>query len=51
MTDFGMARIRDINPRASCLTFTMCPGADVYIAPEAIQDQPVTKESGVTEDD
>ena len=44
VTDFGMARIGDINPRASRLTFTMCPGADVYMPPEAIQDQPVYNE-------
>ena len=44
VTDFGMARIGDINPRASRLTFTMCPGADVYMPPEAIQDQPVYSE-------
>ena len=41
MTDFGMARLGDVNPRA---TFTMCPGADVYMPPEAIQDQPVYSE-------
>ena len=31
VTDFGMAKLGDINPRASRLTFTMCPGADVAI--------------------
>ena len=41
VTDFGMAKFGDINPRASRLTFTMCPGTDVYMPPEAIQDQPV----------
>ena len=44
VTDFGMAKLGDINPRASRLTFTMCPGADVYMPPEAIQDQPVYSE-------
>ena len=41
VTDFGMAKLGDINPRA---TFTMCPGADVYMPPEAIQDQPAYSE-------
>ena len=44
VTDFGMAKLGDINPRASRLTFTMCPGTDVYMPPEAIQDQPVYSE-------
>ena len=44
VTDFGMARLGDVNPRASRLTFTMCPGTDVYMPPEAIQDQPVYSE-------
>ena len=41
VTDFGMARLGDRNPQATHLTFTMCPGADVYMAPEAVQDNPV----------
>ena len=44
VTDFGMAKLGDINPRASRLTFTMCPGTDAYMPPEAIQDQPVYSE-------
>ena len=44
VTDFGMAKLCDINSRASRLTFTMCPGTDVYMPPEAIQDQPVYSE-------
>ena len=44
VTDFGMAKLGDINPRVSRLTFTMCPGTDVYMPPEAIQDQPVYSE-------
>ena len=39
-----MVKLGGINPRASRLTFTMCPGADVYMPPEAIQDQPVYSE-------
>ena len=44
VTDFGMAKFGDLNPRASCLTFTMCPGTDVYRPPEAVQDQPIYTE-------
>ena len=40
VTDFGMARLDDQNPRATQLTFTMCPGTDVYMPPEAVQDKP-----------
>ena len=41
VTDFGMARLGDINPQATRFTNTMCPGADVYMPPEAVQDKPV----------
>ena len=44
LTDFGMAKLGNLNPRASRLTFTMCPGTDVYMPPEAVQDQPVYTE-------
>ena len=44
MTDFGMAKLGDLNPRMSHLTFTMCPGTDVYMPPEAVQDRPVHTE-------
>ena len=44
VTDFGMARLGDINLQATCLTNTMCPGTDVYMPPEAIQDKPVYTE-------
>ena len=44
VTDFGMAKLGDLNPRASRLTFTMCPGTDVYMPPEAVQDQPIYME-------
>ena len=40
VTDFGMARLGDQNTRETNLTFTMCPGADVYMPPEAVQDNP-----------
>ena len=38
VTDFGMARLGDMNLRATQLTFTMCPGTDVYMPPEAVQN-------------
>ena len=44
VTDFGMARLGDQNPRATQLTFTVCPGTDVYMPPEAIKDKPVYTE-------
>ena len=44
VTDFGMARLGDINPQATRLTSTMCPGTDVYMPPEAVQDKPVYTE-------
>ena len=44
VTDFGMASLGDQNPRATHLTFTMCPGTDVFMPPEAVQDKPVYTE-------
>jgi serine/threonine protein kinase len=44
VTDFGMARLGDINPQATRRTFTMCPGTDVYMPPEAVRAQPVYTE-------
>ena len=44
VTDFGMARLGDQNPRVTQLTFTMCPGTDVYMPPEAVKDKPVYTE-------
>ena len=44
VTDFGMASLGDQNPRATHLTFTMCPGTDVYMPPEAVQDKPMYTE-------
>ena len=44
VTDFGMASLGDENPRATHLTFTMCPGTDVYMPPESVQDKPVYTE-------
>ena len=44
LTDFGMARLGDMNPRATQLTFTMCPGTEVYMPPEAVKDKPVYTE-------
>ena len=44
VTDFGMSRLGDINPQATRFTITMCPGTDVYMPPEAVQDKPVYTE-------
>ena len=44
VTDFGMASLGNQNPQATQLTFTMCPGTDVYMPPEAIKDKPVYTE-------
>ena len=44
LTDFGMARLGDLNLHASRITNTMCPGTDVYMPPEAVQDKPVYTE-------
>ena len=44
VTDFGMVRLGDINPQATRFTSTMCPGTDVYMPPEAVQDKPVYTE-------
>ena len=41
VTDFGMARLGDQNPH---LTFTMCPGTDVFMPPEAVREEPVYTE-------
>ena len=42
VTDFGMARLADVNPQATHFTNNMmCPGTGVYMPPEAIQDKPV----------
>ena len=44
VTDFGMARLGDQNQRATQLTFTMCPGTEVFMPPEAVQDKPMYTE-------
>ena len=41
ISDFGMASLGDTN---SSFTNTMCPGTDVYMPPEAVQDKPVYTE-------
>ena len=41
VTDFGMAKL---TPQIIQHTFTMCPGTDVYMPPEAVQYQPVYTE-------
>ena len=44
VTDFGMARLGDINPQGAHFTSTTCPGTDVYMPPEAVKDKPVYTE-------
>ena len=44
VTDFGMASLGDQNPLATQLTFTMCPGTDVYMPPEAVKGKPAYTE-------
>ena len=42
VSDFGMARLGDIGSLPTQrLTFTTCPGTDVYMPPEAVKDKPV----------
>ena len=41
VTDFGMAKLGDLTPQA---TFTKCPGTDVYMPPEVVQDDIVYTE-------
>ena len=40
VTDFGMARLSDISSLGTHFTDTTCPGTDVYMPPEAVQDKP-----------
>ena len=42
VTDFGMAKVFDVNRRITPVT--LCPGTMVYMAPEALRDQPVYTE-------
>ena len=44
VTDFGMARLGELTSQMSQVTFTMCPGTDVYMPPEAVQTNPVYTE-------
>ena len=44
VTDFGMARLRDLKSQASHLSLTMCPGTNVYMPPEAVKEKPVYTE-------
>ena len=45
VTDFGMAKLGDLNPPTSqSLTFTLCPGTNVYMPPEAVRSPPVYNE-------
>ena len=44
VSDFGMARLGDISHQVTRFTGTMCPGTDVYMPPEAVQEKPVYTE-------
>ena len=44
VTDFGMARLGDYSPQISQLTYTMCPGTDAYMPPEAVKEEPTYSE-------
>lgn len=39
LSDFGMAKLGDLSH-----TFTMCPGTDVYMPPESVDDKPLYTE-------
>lgn len=39
ITDFGMSKLVSVDPRITPLT--MCPGATVYMPPEALKEQPM----------
>ena len=41
LTDFGMSKMVDLNPRMSRNKQTTCPGTEVYMPPEALLDEPV----------
>ena len=40
LSDFGMAKLGDASH-----TFTMCPGTDVYMPPESVEDKPLYTET------
>ena len=40
VTDFGMARLADLSLQPSHVSFTLCPGTEVYMPPEAVKDKP-----------
>ena len=42
VTDFGMSKLTELNPRMTGLT--KCPGTPAYMSPEALLDPPVCTE-------
>ena len=45
LSDFGMAKLSDVSHQATHQsTFTMCPGTDVYMPPESVDDKPAYTE-------
>ena len=41
VTDFGMSKLVDASSRITRRTLTQCPGTEVYMAPEALRENPV----------
>ena len=41
VTDFGMAKLYDVNTTAHLTPLTLCPGTLVYMSPEALGEPPV----------
>ena len=42
LTDFGMAKLVEVNPRMTPLT--QCPGSEVYMSPESLRNPPLYTE-------
>ena len=40
VTDFGMTKIVETNPRMTCSKITQCPGTPVFMPPEAVRAKP-----------
>ena len=40
VTDFGMSKIVDVNPRMTRSRFTQCPGTPAFMPPEALRSRP-----------
>ena len=40
VTDFGMAKLTELNSNAARISYSLCPGTDVYMPPEAVKEKP-----------